>query len=992
MSFSLLQILLISAVYLTFLFGIAHATDRGWIPRAWARHPLVYVLSLGVFAGAWAVFGAVGMAHSYGYGYLAYYLGICGAFLLAPVLLHPILRVARRYQLTSLADLFAFRYRSQWAGTLVTLCSAVAVLSLLSLQMQAVSGAVAVLAEDVQPFQVAVVFGFLAALFTVLFGARRNQGVESNDGLVMAMAFEALVKLVALFAIAVALLFMVFGGPGGLDQWLQTQAPQISGLERQLSDGNWRALLLVSFAAILVMPHMFHMTFTQNPSPQALAKASWGLPLYLLLLALPVPVILWAGIRLSAPGVPDLYAVSLGVILESPTLSVLAYIAGMSAASALTIVLTLALAGMLLNHVVLPIHPPRERHNIYRWLQWARRLLIGAIILAALLFHALIGHSLPLDVLGILALTGVLQLLPGVLGVIYWPEGNSQGVIAGTLAGTAIWVLTLVLPLSFGMTPLEVFGFEIIQYSNVGNWNVPAFTALTVNVLVFALVSLITPTSSDEVSAAQSCSVGALSRPQRRELLATSSDEFKAQLSIPLGEEMASREVNRALNQLELPEVEYRPYALRRLRDQLEVNLSGLLGPAMASDLIRRHLGFKPLAGEEQPEHDIHFVELALEDYKTRLTGLAAELDSLRRHYRDILQNLPVAACSVGNDDELLMWNHAMESLTGVEADRVVGAALGNLPEPWRGLLQNFRDSYDEHQPKSRVDVDGLPHWFNLHQSAIGGPEHPEGGTVILVEDQTETRMLEDELIHSERLASIGRLAAGVAHEVGNPVTGIACLAQNLKLETDDQSVLDTAEQILDQTHRITNIQQSLMNFARAGNQGAHHPHVPTHIHNCVQEAIKLLSLGDKESTIRYVNNCSEYLQVLGDEQRLVQVFVNLLANARDASPEHSTITISGKREGHFAMMAIEDEGCGIPEEQLDHIFEPFYTTKGPKQGTGLGLSLVYSIIEEHYGSIHVESPADTQHRRGTRVRIKLPAAGDPEGSDAGADNQGATQ
>jgi len=972
---SSLLLLTISAVYLLALFGVAHATERGWLPRHWARHPFVYILSLGVYAGAWAVFGAVAMADQFGYGYLAYYLGLCGAFLLAPVLLHPVLKLARGYQLSSLADLFTFRYRSQWAGTLVTLCSALAIVSLLSLHMQAISGAVSVLTDGVPNWLSATAFSLLVAIFTMLFGARRSQGVERNEGLVMAMAFEALVKLVALGSIALILIISVFNGPEGLQSWLQSQGETVVGMQRRLSDGNWRALLLISFAAALVMPHMFHMTFTQNPSPRALARASWGLPLYLLLLALPVPIILWSARALQVPEAPEFYAVGLGVILDSPVLSTLAYLAGLSAASALTIVLTLALAGMLLNHLVLPVRPPPESRNIYAWLQGIRRLLIGAIILSALVFHAVIGRHLSLDSLGLIALTGVLQLLPGVLGVIYWPEGNRKGVIAGILVGTGIWAVALVLPQGFGIMPLESLGLSLMDPADMDSWHIPAFVSLSVNVLFFALVSVITSTSNEELRAAESCSIGAMARPPRRELLAGSSDEFKSELSIPLGSEVAEREVARALDQLQLPDTEQRPYPLRRLRDQLEVNLSGLLGPAIARDIVRRHLGFKPESGSE-PQHDIQFVELALEDYKTRLTGLAAELDSLRRHYRQILQNLPIAACSLGTDREILMWNHAMETLTGIRADKIVGATLQALPEPWHALLGDFHDSEKHHLSRSKVELSGKAHWFNLHQSAIAGPEHPEGGTVILVEDQTETRRLEEELIHSERLASVGRLAAGVAHEVGNPVTGIACLAQNLKLETQNEPVLETADEILGQTSRISSIQQSLMNFARAGQHGVSNPHTDTSIKRCVDEAIHLLSLGDRHQSIQFLNECPDDLSAEGDEQRLVQVFVNLLSNARDASPDNGIVRVGGTMETGLVRITVSDDGEGIPHDRIDHIFEPFYTTKGPNRGTGLGLSLVYNIMEEHHGSIHAESPADPGSGRGTRFVMTFPTVG----------------
>ncbi|MDX5298707.1 MAG: PAS domain-containing protein [Gammaproteobacteria bacterium] len=987
MTSDLLSLLLASAAYLSLLFSLAQATERGWIPQRIVHHPLTYTLSLGVYAGAWAVYGSVGMAFEYGYGYLAYYLGVCGAFLLAPVMLSPVLRITRAYQLTSLADLFAFRYRSQLAGTLVTLCSAAAVLSLLSLQIKAVVTSMSLLAPQTPPELLGVLFSLMVMLFGMLFGARRRQGSDSHDGLVMAIAFDSLVKLLVLLLVGGVLLMEVFGSPQALDVWLREQAGEISALEQRLGDGAWRALLLMSFAAALVMPHMFHMTFTENTHQRSLAKASWGLPLYLLLLSLPVPMILWAGIELNVDTRPEYFILGALSALDAPALRLLAYVAGTAAASGLMIVLTLALAGMVLNHIVLPLRPPRDTTPIYDWLRWVKRLLIALIILAALIFHATLGAHLSLATLGILALSGVLQLLPGALGVIYWPEGNRQGVLAGLSAGILLWLLALVFPLTFDLHILQALGIQLPFGHQPDDWFILIFTSLSVNVGLFALVSVLTRTSSDEASAAQACSMGTLSRPQRRELIAASSEEFKRQLAIPLGAAGAEREVQRALDQLALPSPEYRPYQLRRLRDQIEVNLSGLLGPGIARDMVKRHLGLKPGGGSGAGQ-DIHYVERALEDYQTRLTGLAGELDSLRRHYRQTLQNLPIAACSVGHDGEVLMWNQAMEALTGIDAGEVIGATLEILPPPWNAVLGEFSASDDQHRYKHRIDQHERPHWFNLHKSVIGGPDQPDRGTVILMEDQTEVRLLEDELIHSERLASVGRLAAGVAHEIGNPVTGIACLAQNLKLETDDEEILDSAEQILVQTRRISRILQTLMNFSRSGNHTQSHQHGPTELRRCVQEAINLLSLSDREQRVRYENACPEDLIVTGDEQRLVQVFINLLSNARDASPEGGTVRVSGQRESYFAMIDVLDEGCGIPADQLDHVFEPFYTTKATGQGTGLGLSLVYSIIEEHYGSIQIDSPLDAATGRGTRVSIRLPAhAPQPPGTQTLAED-----
>ncbi|MFO8142920.1 MAG: ATP-binding protein, partial [Marinobacter sp.] len=897
--------------------------------------------------------------------------GISGAFLLAPVLLNPILRIGRAYQLTSLADLFAYRYRSQWAGTLVTLCSAAAILALLSMQIQAVAVSASLLAPDTSPKAISVMFSLIIVLFTMLFGARYHQNSGNHQGLVLAIAFDSLVKVVALLVLGGVILFGVFGGTSGLEQWL-AQAPQPEAtMTAAVDDGSWRALLLMSFAAALVLPHMYHMTFSENPSPRALAKASWGLPLYLLLLGLPVPLIVWAGQALDVGVPPAFFSIGVAQALNSPALTLMMYIAGLSAASGLMIVSTLSLAGMVLNHVVLPLKTPKDQADIYRWLQWVKRLLIAVILFLALLFHETIGQHLDLSILGAISLSGTLQLLPGALGVIYWPEGNRRGLIAGLMTGLLIWLVTLVLPFSHTTDLLAWLNLPVTP--GYDNWHLFTFASLTANISVFALISMLSPASAEETNAAQACSVGALSRPQRRELLAASSNDFIQQLADPLGMSVARREVDQGLEQLKLPNVEFRPYQLRRLRDQVEINLSGLLGPSVARDIVKRHLGFKPLTHGGTGQ-DIRYVERALGDYQNQLTGLAGELDNLRRHYRQTLQNLPIPASSVGEDGEILMWNHAMEALTGISADEVVGARLLALPDRWHSLLDDFNRGNDLHRYKHRLDLGGKPHWLNLHKATLSGPDHTEGGSIILVEDQTETRLLEDELMHSERLASVGRLAAGVAHEIGNPVTGISSLAQNLKLETDDPSILETAEQIQQQTRRISAILQSLMNFARTGNHAHANQYEPVSIHRCVEESINLLSLSDKGMGIRYLNECPQNLLVLGDEQRLVQVFVNLLTNARDASPDGGTIRVSGNRDGYSAIIEVVDQGSGIAADQLDHIFEPFYTTKAPNKGTGLGLSLVYSIVEEHYGNVQVESPANSETGRGTCMRLRLPA------------------
>jgi PAS domain S-box-containing protein len=971
-SFSLSQLILISAAYLLILFGVAWVSEHGLIPRWIIRHPLTYTLSLGVYASAWAFYGTVGLAYQYGYGFLASYLGVSGAFLLAPVLLYPILRITRTYQLSSLADLFAFRFRSTWAGALSTVFMLIGVLPLLALQIQAVADSIGILTREPVQERVAMAYCGLIILFTILFGARHIATREKHEGLVFAIAFESIVKLVAISIIGLYALYGVFDGPQDLQHWLVQNQASLTSLHTPLQEGPWRTLLLVFFASAIVMPHMYHMTFTENLNPRAMVSASWGLPLFLLLMSLAVPLILWAGLKLGATTNPEYFTLGVGIAVNNQTLALIAYVGGLSASSGLIIVTTLALSGMVLNHVVLPLYQPPAEGNIYRWLKWTRRALILMIIMAGYGFYLMLGAEQDLANLGIVAFVATLQFLPGVLSVLYWPTANRRGFIAGLLAGIGVWVLSMLLPMIGNLQGFYLPWFNVIYVLDDSSWHLAAIGSLAANVLVFTLVSLFTEASDEEKSAAEACAVDNVRRPQRRELLASSPQEFAAQLAKPLGAKTAQREVEQALRDLHLPFDERRPYALRRLRDRLEANLSGLMGPSVAQDIIETFLPYKA-GSETYVTEDIHFIESRLEDYHSRLTGLAAELDTLRRYHRQTLQELPMSVCSLAKDQEILMWNKAMEELTEIPAQHVVGSRLSSLDEPWRGLLQNFIELPDEHLHKQRLALDGQTRWLNLHKAAIDEPLAPgNSGLVLLLEDLTERLMLEAKLVHSERLASIGRLAAGVAHEIGNPITGIACLAQNLREEREgDGELTEISEQIIEQTKRVSRIVQSLMSFAHSGSH--QHAEEPVCLADVAREAIALLALNRRSVEVQFFNLCDPEHWACGDSQRLAQVLINLLSNARDASPPGAAIRVKSEAFEHTVDLIVEDEGSGIPKAIIDRLFEPFFTTKDPGKGTGLGLALVYSIVEEHYGQITIDSPADPEHQRGTRIRVSLP-------------------
>ncbi|WP_426415871.1 ATP-binding protein [Aestuariirhabdus sp. LZHN29] len=973
MNFEVSTLLLVTLGYLACLFLIAWITERGVIPSRIVRHPLTYVLSLGVYASAWAIYGTVGFAHNYGMVFLAYYLGICGAFFLAPVLLAPILKITRTYQLGSLADIFAFRFRSSWAGTLSTGLMVIAILPLLALQIQAVTDAMQLISNYRSPELLALGFCGLMILFSILFGARHTSSRERHEGLVFAIAFESVVKLIAMVTISIMAIYQFFDGPEGLEQWLEQNQELMPAFQQSLEGGPWRTLLLVFFASAVTMPHMFHMIFTENLNRRSLLSASWGMPLLLLVLSFCVIPILASGLLLNTPTNPEYFTIGIGISAESALMTLLAYVAGLSASSGLIIVTTLALSAMVLNHLVLPFYQPSAKGNIYSWLGWTRRILISTIILASYGFYRLLEGYQDLSNLAVVAFVGTLQFLPGVLATLYWPTANRQGFLAGLFAGGAVWATTMLIPLITGSQQILLPLLDYALVIDVDTWNMAAIISLSLNSLVFITVSMLTRSSDEEISAAAACAVDAMNRPHRRELSITTPLEFQQQLGKPLGARIAQREVNQALRDLGLGYNEKRPYALRRLRDRVQANLSGLMGPSVAQEIVDNFLPYKEGVAEYVTE-DIHFMESRLEDYHLQLTGMAAELDGLRRYHRETLKSLPMAVCSLGEDQEILMWNRAMERITEIESVEIVGSRLSDIPPPWRELLQRFVEDRAPHLYKHEIEVDGEHRWISLHKAAISTPQAMRSGTIVLLEDLTDTKVLEEKLVHSERLASIGRLAAGVAHEIGNPITGIACLAQEMREESEREDFREMAQQVLGQTQRVTRIVQSLVNFSHSGtNHQQTAPGDPVNMYITVNEAVDLLSLSRKEQGIEYDNLVGSELMASGDGQRLLQVFVNLLSNARDASPPNSKITIASSASEHTLTLSVSDQGSGIPSAIRDTLFEPFVTTKDPGKGTGLGLALVYSIIEEHFGKIEVVSPIDSESDRGTCIHITLP-------------------
>lgn len=968
--------------YLLFLFLIAHSVDRGRISERWVNNPWVYTLSLGVYATSWSFYGSVGFAESEGFQFLTIYLGVTLAFVLSPVLLAPILRLTRECQLSSLADLFAFRYRSQFAGVLVTLFMLVGSLPYIALQIRAVTESLHILTQEAPPNVIAFGFCVVLTAFAILFGARHISPRDKHAGLVAAIAFESLVKLVAILVLGASALFGVFGGPEGMSDWLAANPEAITALYAPVREGPWPTLLFLAFAASFLLPRQFHMMFTENFSAAHLRTASWALPLYLLLFNLGIPVILWGGQSLQLAVPADYYGLAITLHNGPGWLTVLAFLGGLSAASAMVIVTTLALSSMSLNNLLLPANYPDPSMNLYRWLLFGRRVLIAVIILAGYGFYSALETNQGLVQLGLISFVAVAQFVPGIIGLLFWRRATRAGFTTGLFGGILVWFVVLIVPL------LEGSGFLRIEL-DVGTWQVQTgldrwefatFASLSVNSLLFVIVTLLTRQSDIEREAALACCTESV-MPLAGVVTARSPEQFRTQLGATLGRETAEREVNQALQDLRLGDNEYRPSELRRLRERIERNLSGLIGPQMAHMIVNHRLRLDTHAKTALSD-SMRYVEEQLEASRSRLRGLSVELDNLRRLHRQILLDLPLGVCATDSEGNVVLWNRAMEATSGIDARTAVGTRLDYLHKPWGDMLGGFARAGDAHMYRMELKVADRSRWFNLHKADFSDPGFSleataAPGMVMLLEDLTDLENLEAELAHSDRLASIGRLAAGVAHEIGNPITGIASLAQNLRDETDPQEIRQSVADILEQTRRVSGILQSLMSFSRGGRYPQTTETFP--LREIAQESIRLVQLALKGRNIRFELDCPPHIRLDGNRQELSQVLVNLLTNAGDASQPDSRVALLARSSEGEAIIEVMDQGEGIPHGLQETVFEPFYTSKPSGAGTGLGLSLAHKIILDHQGSIEIDSEPGV----GTRVIITLPLAAVPADSVA---------
>ncbi len=458
-----LNLLVLAALgYVAFLFSIAWAAERQadaarrqGRPFRLLRSPLVYTLSLSVYCTAWTFYGAVGYAARSGLEFATIYLGPTLVFVGWWWLLRKLVRVGKAQSVTSIADMISSRYgKSNVLGVIVTVLAVAATTPYIALQLQSISLSFEAFAGDaeVAPQQMALWTAAGLAVFTILFGTRNLDAKEQHHGVVIAIAVEAVVKLVALLAVGAFVVWGLADGPADVMNRIETA----SRAEWVIQPGRWLGLTLLAGIAIVTLPRMFQVLVVENADERHLTFASWAFPLYLILMSLFVLPIAVVGLELLPAGTnPDMFVLSLPLAMGRDDLAMLAFLGGFSAATSMVIIASIALSTMVSNHIVVPLwlwHRARSGRmpgDVRGLVLNSRRFAIGVILTLGYLYYAVSGGGAALAAIGLIAFVGMAQVLPALIGALYWRGATRIGAGAGLISGALVWLYALFLP-SFG--------------------------------------------------------------------------------------------------------------------------------------------------------------------------------------------------------------------------------------------------------------------------------------------------------------------------------------------------------------------------------------------------------------------------------------------------------------------------------------------------------------------------------------------------------------
>ncbi len=980
--------------YLLFLFLVASMGEAfaARLRRGRIR-TITYVLAASVYCTAWTFYGSVGLAANRGLEFLTIYLGPALVALLWPLILSKLVRVSKEQRITSISDFISSRYgKSANLGTLVALLVVAGMIPYIALQLRAVSATFSLIMQEgsvLDVFDPTLLVAVTLAFFGILFGARNLDFTKQQTGLMTAVAAESVVKLVAFLAVGIWVTWGVFGGLGEIfgsiardPVWstlLTLDQPQTASYSR------WAAMLLISMMAVMFLPRQFHVLVVQNPRERDVNALAWSFPLYLLLINLFVLPIAFAGLLVfpESGGQADSFILRLPLHFESRIISVVVFLGGFSAATAMIVVDSLALSKMITNDVILPMLLRRRRlEDIYLVTLYYTRAAMLAVVGLGFAWARMERGQLLLVEMGLLSFIAVSQCAPAILLGLYWRRGNRKGAAAGISAGFALWFYTLIIPalVKEGLVPASVladgpFGLQwlnptaLLGLSGLDVTTHGVFWSLFVNIGLFVLVSLLSEQDADDRSQAAAF-VGTAGEDKHATVAPAilSATEIEGLVHHYVGAEEAEplvRELFRgkAPSELTVPE-------LLELRIRFERLLAASLGAAAARMIVEDHF---TISKDEAQELVTSFQQM---QQSLRLTE--EEVRRGERLLASVVQSVDDCIVTAGVDGRLVTMNPAGYRLLGHAQRRVGRLGLQDLlGAEDRGRAakaiaravevgQGWSGQVTGRTAKGQT----FPAYLSVRCIVDAGGQTI--GTVGVLRDLTEQVETQRRLIQREKLASLGEMAAGVAHEIRNPLGGIK-MATNLLSSSEwggGSLSQEMARSILSGIGEIERIINSLLDFTR-----------DTQLERGEYELVRILDpvvdAMAAEGRVRGIEVAYGRVEretvAAADGQKLRQVFTNVMKNALEAiDPRRpgGQVTVNLFVEVDRATVEVADNGVGIAPEDREKIFLPFFTTK--PSGTGLGMSIVKKIVDLHGGDIVIDSASG----RGTRVRISLPAVG----------------
>jgi len=994
----------LAVAYLGFLFAIAFYGDRrSTYPNRQRLRPYIYGLALGVYCTSWTFYGAVGSAVREGWGYLPIYVGPTLVYLLALPFLERLVEVGRAHKVGSIADFIASRFgKSRSLAVLVTLIAVTAAIPYLALQYKAVAASIAALTTapaGPAPWyhDSALAVALVMALFAVLFGARRVDATEHHEGLMLAIAFESLLKLTAFVAVGLYAWLELGGRPFELPAGLRNASTMFNG--------NAFTATLLAAAAIFCLPRQFQVSVIECADSGDVKRARWILPLYLgmfSVFAVPIVALAVSGAH-AMPAGSDMLVLTLPLDYGAPWLAVLAFLGGLSAATAMVVVASIALSTMISNEIAVPVLWRRRLQagaSLGRRILWLRRFVIVALALLAFGYYRSTSGSTSLASFGILAFAAVAQFAPGILAALYWGGASRAGVFWGMFAGFIAWGYLLFLPnlVAGGLLPSHAFAppealawlwpRAVAGYSSLGVAGPVAVASLTLNIVILVTASLLRGVTLQERRAARV--FAALMRPTSTAKVG----DLEAAAGRIIGHAAARRSLDEYATLSARPPSKPSDPADRGMLQHVERVLAGSIGASSARIVLTHALKRKGLDVDEVAE---------------LLDETSQELRFSRQLLAATMENVTQGISVVDADMNLVAWNHRYLELFDYPADLVyVGRPVADLIR-WNAQRGEFGVGDPEQQVEKRLAHmrAGTAYSYQRERKngrvfSINGQPMAGGGFVSTYTDITEFKRTEQALLDAKQelearveqrtrelsdaleaqrtaklqaeAANMGktRFVAAASHDLLQPLNAARLFVSALESRAAAHpDLVELASRIDGSMRAAEELLKDLLDIAQL-DIGVMRPDISTFsISELLDDLRRQYAPLALSRRLRLeVVSCRE--AVRSDRVLLRRILQNYLSNGLRYC-ERGGVLIGCRRRGADLEICVYDTGPGIASHQREHLYVEFTRLEqgSPWGEKGLGLGL--SICDRLARLLNHELTLSSQPGHGSVFGVRVP-------------------